>query len=531
MGNYCASVMGIRVKEDIDPINAPQPYDASYESYRTQFDNASEREAMLDRGRELQKKEPSDGTRGCCCCRCSPFACLLTQICCIGCWSIVLFYVLAILIIYFGVSNDFQLWALQQPENLVVKLLLPPVEIAESLACGQTQKLSAMQYAHGYNYAHAGMIWLTAASDIEQEVLAPQKRTWQLGEHPLISSHMPSMAEGRNVFPLALSDTGAGGSGAHEAYVNCFKAYLLGAAMDTRFKDATAQSLITQLVAEYKTTAHELNTDEFWTSSDKGLLPFTIKYLHYVCFGLDPNNAENYEILKAWYDGSSQMSYYLDPFGWAMGSTADVINRVADLYEVSPAFANFQVETQYDSMTKRELAMMCTSIFRLAGVQGFKQSASIVLGAWPLAGQAMYPASPEVNQFDQRSVLDTLDLSNTDEVLDYITECTRLDSPVSVTHRVLTEPLTHEFGDHAITFPAGTKVAIPLALGNVDEALWGSTSYQFDMKRDLLHSKYMSFNSIGTQSGGRECPGKWLTQQALIKLVQQIGQARRDTAR
>jgi len=447
---------------------------------------------------------------------------------------LVVTYLIAFLIIFFGVSNDFQLWALQEPSNPIVQMLLPPVEFAESLACGQTQKLAAMQQKHGYNYAHAGMIWLGAASDIEDAVLSPQKRTFNLGEHPLIDQHMPVVSEGRNVFLLALSDSGAGGGTAHQAFRNCFTNWILGDAMKQRFEDSTAQGLIDQLVADYKSMPHAVSTDEFWTSGDGGLTKFVIQFLHYVCFGIDPTDENAFTFLNEWYVGQTPLTYYLWPIGHLYGSYSALIDKVAEIYEQSPALANFQVEEQYDSMTKRELAVLCTTIFRLAGVQGFKQTASIVLGAWKLAGQATYPQSPDAAQFDQLAVLDQLDLSDSaddNQILSYILECTRLDSPVSVTHRVLETEYTGEFGSKAYTFPAGTKVAIPLAMGNVDEALWnnqgGAGAYMFDMNRPLLHDKYMSFNSIGTQSGGRECPGRWLSQKLLIKLVKAIGMARR----
>jgi len=524
-----------KVRDEQENGTAPM---SSYKTVYSDYEEGNnERQAMLTNERELKlaKSEPENhGWCGCCnCCGIAAMVCrILGYVCSCTCMLVVL-YLIALVIIYFGVSNDFQLWALQQPSNPIVQMLLPPVEFAESLACGQTQKLAAMQHQHGYNYAHAGMIWMGSASDIEDAVLSPQKRTFQLGEHPLIDQHMPGVSEGRNVFLLALSDAGAGGGTAHEAFRNCFTKWILGDAMKQRFEDPVAKGLIDQLVADYKNMPHAVSTDEFWTSGDGGLTLFTINFLHYVCFGIAPDDDSVLSFLKEWYVGQTPLTYYLRPLGSLYGSYGDLINKVADIYENSPALANFQVEDQYDRMTKRELALLCTTIFRLAGVQGFKQMASIVLGAWKLGGQAMYPQSPEVGQFDQLTVLDQLDLFDTtddNEILSYILECTRLDSPVSVVHRVLETEYTGEFGSNAYTFPAGTKVAVPLAMGNVDEALWndGSASaYAFDMHRPNLHDKYMSFNSIGTQSGGRECPGRLLVQQLLIKLVKAIGTARR----
>jgi hypothetical protein len=45
---------------------------------------------------------------------------------------------------------------------------------------------------------------------------------------------------GRNLFLLSLSDQGAGGTGAHEAFRQCMQFYLLNEPAQARQRDATA---------------------------------------------------------------------------------------------------------------------------------------------------------------------------------------------------------------------------------------------------------------------------------------------------
>jgi len=384
---------------------------------------------------------------------------------------------------------------------------------------------SAMKADLGPNFANGGMLWPTGWEDVTDALQEPQARTWQLGEHPLIPEHMPALAESRNVFLLALSNKGAGGDGSHEAFRKCFKDYLTDAdAVERRRTDKTTSRLFEKLTTDYK----ELGWD-FFSSTDRGLTPFTIKYLHYVMFGLDPDDDGMHETLNQWYQGQGPIGYYFWPMGYFMNNYAGIIDQVAKIYEASPALAAFKSTEEYKHMTKRELAMLCTTIMRLAGVQGFKQMASIALGSWTIGGQNNFPRAGPLKKIDQRLFWDKLDLDDTQAVKQYITECLRLDAPVSVTSRVATKPVRATIGGTEYTFAEGTKIAVPLALTGVDTELWGETAYQFNSSRLHLMEHFAGFDSFHGGGGEalRECPGKALAMDSMVEILRRLGPVRR----
>merc|ERR1711920_195484 len=79
-------------------------------------------------------------------------------------------------------------------------------------------------------------------------------------------------------------------------------------------------------------------------------------------------------------------------------------------------------------------------------------------------------------------------------------------------------------------YPAGTKIAVPLGLANLDPDFWGPTVYQFDLKRPQLKENLLSFNSKGAEHAGRECPGKALVMATLTEMLAKIGNVRRGLA-
>jgi len=260
----------------------------------------------------------------------------------------------------------------------------------------------------------------------------------------------------------------------------------------------------------------------FFSNTTRGLIPFVVHYLHYVMFGIDPFDETILMELEAFLIGQEQIGHYFYPHGYFMSQT-EQIDKVCEIYMASPAFQHFQEgQSQFKDMTRRELAALSSSIMRIAGVQGFLQTSKIVLGAFKMQE---YPGVPE--RFDQRTVWDQLDLKNDEEIQSYIMECIRLDSPVSITHHVATEPFSVDMRGGTYNYPAGTKIAVPIGLGNLDKEFWGEDVYSFDIKRAKLKDNLLSFHSRGDVHTGRECPGKALVMTTLTEMVKQLGEVRR----
>jgi len=333
---------------------------------------------------------------------------------------------------------------------------------------------------------------------------------------------LPDVANSRNVFLLSLTDAAAGGSGEHEAFRKAFIDYMLGNAdVEARRLDSTSASLLDELASDYANSS-----STFFDSTTSGLFDFINRYLHYVMFGIDPADAVSHATLVEFFSGEAPIGHYFWPHGYFLGQH-DVIDKVAALYMASPAFSDFVAnDPAYFSMTSRELAALAASIMRIAGVQGFYQTSKIVLGSFKFP---LYPGAAE--GFDQRTVWDVLDLSDTQQLQQYIMECTRLDAPVSVAHHVAPAEFTVNIDGSSYTYPRGTKIAIPIGLGNTDKKFWGDSAYSFNSSRPELMSNIMSFNSRGDSHAGRECPAKVLVMQTLTAMLQRLGAVRRASGR
>merc|ERR1719401_2652939 len=109
-----------------------------------------------------------------------------------------------------------------------------------------------------------------------------------------------------------------------------------------------------------------------------------------------------------------------------MPGVAQQVKDVIAIYESSPGLIGYS--SAPGGLTRRELAALVVSIMRLAGVTGFLHACSVILGSYDLA-----TADPN---FHQTSVWGQLKLDDDDSLIRYITECLRLDNPVTVTHRV-----------------------------------------------------------------------------------------------
>lgn len=450
-----------------------------------------------------------------------------TCISCCAILSLLGLYVGIVLLIFAFFSQGFQTWALQQPSSAVAGLFLPPVAIIESLAAGQSKNLIAAQDKYGPNWAAAGMVWMSSFNDTSKAVLEPEERTFHLGEHPMQVSAVPDVSRSRNVFLLALSDKGAGGDGSHEKFKKAFVDWVMKDGVKNRAFSETGKGLWVELIKDYTDLEHNWWGQEFFNSTTRGLTPFVIKYLHYVMWGLDPNDQKLMDKLEEFYSSQLPVGHYIVPYSWitelAHPGLTDLVEDIVSIYEKSPALEEFAVKAEYNNMTKRELAALSVAIMRLAGVTGFSQMAKVTLGAWQM------PAYHGGKSYDQKHAWDSLDLENEDEVEKYVLECIRLDAPVSVTHRVATSPFSVDMQGGKKTFPKGTKIAIPLALGNIDRDFWGDDAYEFDAQRPELESNILSFNSVGVggEAGRRECAARKFVVRSIVHMVTKLGETRR----
>jgi len=428
------------------------------------------------------------------------------------------------LIVWLCCAGTFQLWGLQRPDNLIVKLLLPMLGALESnTGAGMSRNFFRAWQKWGDTFCTCNQVWMGSFRDVSKAFTSPQARTFNLGESALLPERLPDKKNTRCVFLLALSDQAAGGNGWHEAFLKCMVDYTLGAQdVATRRSDATANSLLDTLVQQYESMPHGPQ-EEFWTSQTGGWIPFVIKFLHYVMFGIDPSSEETFKILSAKYLGALDNLHYFNPVGWLYNNQRE-IEAVCAVYEQSPAFKEFRDNVlEHAGMTGREACSLLAAIMRIAGVTGTTAAGNIVMGGHGLPGYK----SDFSQGLDQTKFWDTVDLDDEVEVRKYILECLRLDAPVSVTHRVATESFTTDIAGKSYTFPKGTRIGMNIGLANIDQKKWGETAYEFDMQRPGLLESYLSFNSVGGSHAGRECPGKDLVLGLLSELVRRLGKVRR----
>jgi hypothetical protein len=430
--------------------------------------------------------------------------------------------------------NEFQTWALQKTDARLSKTLLPIISFVEGLIANQPTYLDSKRLVLGPNFCCAGQVVMGEFEVIETALTSPQSRTWRLGTTILDANHSPNQdIGGRNVFLLSLSDQDAGGSLDHESFRKCMQKYLFNDATTERQQDATARQLLTQLGTDYLEMPHGKG-GAFFTTDRRGWMGFLVKYLHYVLFGLDPNDKESIDFLTELYYTRLGTLHYFAIIGRMMKSLnlnghkelPDLIERAATIYENSPALADFNQDRSTDNgMTRRELAKLMTSIMSIAALQGPLHLGYTTMGYRPLpAYKGQKTADVVTTQY-----WDELDLEDRESVRLYLLECARLWAPVSATHRIATEPFTVTIAGSEQTFPKGTKVLIPMSLGLLDERFWGSTVYDFNIKRENLCPYHMGFHSVGDRSAGRICPAKDIALEMLTDVLIVVGKVRRSS--
>lgn len=430
--------------------------------------------------------------------------------------------------------NGFQAWALERPDNLLSRTVLPVISFVEGLLANPPTYLDAKRQALGDNFCCAGQVVLGEFKAVEAALTSPQARTWRLGTTFLEPKHAPNLdVGGRNVFLLSLSDEAAGGSGEREGFRACMETYLMGDAAITRQQDETARGLLDQLAADYVEMNHEPG-GEFFTVTDRGLRRFFIRYLHYVMFGLDPDDAQSMDLLTNLHYERMGTYHYMAVLSkiWSVlnrkgfRKVPELIEQAATIYENSPALADFDSSNpDYQGMTRRELAKLMVSIMSIAALQGPLHLANTSMGFRPLPDYR----GTRTKDIDPTDYWDKLDLDDRQALQLFLLECGRLFAPVSASHRVATEPFTLNVAGKERTFPAGTKILIPMSLGLRSEDFWGPTAYEFNAERENLCPYHMGFHSVGDRSSGRICPGKTIALEMLSDILSVVGKARRKT--
>jgi hypothetical protein len=425
--------------------------------------------------------------------------------------------------------HGFQVWALQNPEKWLSKLLIPLISFVEGIIGNNPVYLDAQRQAFGLNFCCAGQVVLGEFQTLETALTSPQARTWRLGTTILSKVHAAGVDDGgRNVFLISLSDEAAGGQD-HEAFSKCMKDYLINDTAIARQQDTVALELVENLAADYLSMPHGAG-EAFFTDDRQGWMGFMVRYLHYVLFGIDPDSAEIAVLTNLHYTSKGTLHYFagssiLEKFNLAgFGQLPELIEQAATIYENSPALANFtENNPEYNNMTRRELAKLMVSVMSIAGLQG-----PLHLGRTAMGYQSLPDyKGRETGKIDVLAHWDTLDLDRPEEVKLFLLECGRLFMPVSASHRVATEPFTVNMTDKETTFPTGTKILIPMMLGMLSQEFWGSTAYDFNPQRENLCPFHMGFNSVGDRHAGRICPGKGIALKMLIDVISTVGKARR----
>ena len=425
--------------------------------------------------------------------------------------------------------NHFQAWALEKPENLLSKTFLPMISFVEGLIGNNPVYLDAKRQALGLTFCCAGEVVLGDFQTLETTLTSPQARTWRLGTTILSKDHAAGVDDGgRNVFLISLSDKAAGGKD-HQAFRKCMNDYLINDKASERQQDPVAQKLIENLAADYLEMPHGVG-EAFFIDDQRGWMGFMVRYLHYVLFGINPENEEIAVLTNLHYTRKGTLHYFagssiLEKFNIAgFGKIPELIEQVATIYENSPALANFQENNpEYNNMTRRELAKLMVSVMSIAGLQGPLHLGRTAMG---FHSPPAYKGR-ETGKIDTTAYWDRLDLDDREAIKLFLLECGRLFMPVSASHRVATEPFTVEVAGKERTFPTGTKILIPMLLGMLSEDFWGSTAYSFNAQRENLCPFHMGFNSVGDRTAGRICPGKGVALEMLIDVISTVGKARR----
>jgi hypothetical protein len=76
--------------------------------------------------------------------------------------------------------NEFQAWALQNPEESLSKTMLPAIALIEGLIANEPTYLQIKRLAFGANFCCAGQVVMGEFATLEQALTSPQARGWVL---------------------------------------------------------------------------------------------------------------------------------------------------------------------------------------------------------------------------------------------------------------------------------------------------------------------------------------------------------------
>lgn len=443
-----------------------------------------------------------------------------------------------------SIGHFLQRWSLQNQSPLQTtffSLFLYPIlwlfSIIQGVRANQATYLYRKYRVHGPNFCCASGVWISDYKSVQTNLLEPQGRAMKLAPSSLDGAHLPHgnlEGDGRLTFLLALSQKDAGGDGSYEGFRKAFEDYITNSkGTMERLNDDVTKGIVDKMVQEYRKMGG-YESRKFFKDNDVGLMDFLLKYLHYVLFGLDPNDSEVMNTLNKLHYDSMSASYYLKTFGNMLQclkfrNWPKQMRKVAEIYENSPALQDFpENEEKYNNMTRYELANLALAIMSLAGMVGPKTFAMITLGKMKLPKYV----GKETHKINVCDIWDTLDLTDREEVKKYAHECGRLRNPVSNTHKVAQEDFTVNISGVDRTFPKGTIIYIPMLLAGLDKDMWGGgqdgerSAFEFNHERENLCPFSMIFHSVGDETNGRICPGRDVAEALIVDMLIALGKER-----
>ena len=220
-----------------------------------------------------------------------------------------------------SIGHYLQRVALQNQSPLTTtffSLFLYPIiwlfSIIQGVRANQATYLYRKYKVFGTNFCCAGGVWISDFQSVRSNLLQPQARTKKLAPSTLDGAHLPHVnleGDGRLTFLLALSQESAGGDGTYEGFRQAFVDFITSSSStNERLSDGTTQSLLEKMVAEYNDMGGH-SSKAFFKDNDLGLHDFILRYLHYVLFGLDPNDDEIMGVLNKLHYDSISATYYL----------------------------------------------------------------------------------------------------------------------------------------------------------------------------------------------------------------------------
>ena len=302
----------------------------------------------------------------------------------------------------------------------------------------------------------------------------------------------------------------------------------------SRSRQRRSDTVTARLFADLHTVVHAPGANpRKWSSSKAGLAGFILRYIHWVCFGLDLSDQQFEELWLCYYTpgpGLGEASIILEVQAY-IGRLLELAGNthfkqhpqrraaVRAVYRESPALRGWsEEETKLDDFLE-----MTITVLGLAGLQGPKGAAAHML----LNYKGFIPGSTR----GQPPTQYPWPYGDHDKLRLAVLEAMRMQPAVFGSGLTAPAPLRCPLGQsrsQAVVFPAGSAVHCNFVALNWDAGVWGPKAAHFD---PAAHASqlwgdgvpYPNFNSWGGSKAqlhtGRECPGKDLSITMLIDLV------------